>query len=77
MPSNLLDPFKPFTALPLPPLPDPLPPGTPWWGVGLVRLLTYLAWAGALAIVILALSHAVATGVAASAVSLGAHTIGR
>ena len=33
-----------------PPLRDPLPRGTPWWGVTLTRVATRLAWGLAVAI---------------------------
>lgn len=58
--------FDPFKGLPSPPAPDPLPPDTPWWGVGVVRVLTYLAWAAAFAILLLALGFAYAAAAGAS-----------
>lgn len=40
--------------VPLPPPPDPLPPTTPWIGVLLSRVVTYLMWAVGISMVILA-----------------------
>lgn len=51
-------------CVPKAPRPDPLPSGTPWQGVILARVATYLTWslgwAGAIAVILLALAYAAA-----------------
>lgn len=46
--------FRIVLNIPQPPPPDPLPPSTPWIGVLLSRVITYLVWAIGIAIVVLA-----------------------
>ena len=50
--------------VPRPPRPDPLPRGTPWQGVVVARITTYIAWcigwAGAIAVVLWAAAAAAA-----------------
>ena len=48
-------PLRIMVALPKPPKPDPLPPGTAWPYVLISRVVTVLSWAAALAIVIASL----------------------